>query len=126
MDAAAGAIQAARRNAEQLQVLSSVKIDRRDARKPGTAPHAHDLVFLDPPYHQNLAMPALAALCGQSWIKSGAVVVIETAKDEALPEVARFGLWKWCRHRLLQVGPAAVSLGWVLGHSEALSATSPD
>ena len=40
------------------------------------------LVFLDPPYHQNLGLRALAALAAAGWIAEAAVIVLETARDE--------------------------------------------
>lgn len=42
------------------------------------------LVFLDPPYAQNLVPRALAALSAHGWLAPGAVVVAETGRDETL------------------------------------------
>lgn len=41
-----------------------------------------ELVFLDPPYHQNLVLPTLEKLFDQSFLGKGTVVTIEIAKDE--------------------------------------------
>ncbi len=43
-----------------------------------------DLVFLDPPYAQDLLPRALAALHRAGWVAPGALVVAESARDEAL------------------------------------------
>ena len=42
-----------------------------------------DLVFLDPPYGQDLVQRGLAALRHAGWIAPNALVVAETARDEA-------------------------------------------
>ncbi|HST74159.1 MAG TPA: 16S rRNA (guanine(966)-N(2))-methyltransferase RsmD [Acetobacteraceae bacterium] len=47
--------------------------------------NAHNLVFLDPPYGENLIPRGLAALRGSGWIASGALIVAETAREEPLP-----------------------------------------
>ena len=44
----------------------------------------HDLVFLDPPYGQALAGPALAALTAKGWLAPGAIIVAELGPGEAL------------------------------------------
>lgn len=45
---------------------------------------ACSLVFLDPPYGKALIPTALAALRASGWIAPGALLVCETARDEAL------------------------------------------
>lgn len=73
------------------------------------------LVFLDPPYGQNLVPRALAVLSGMGWIAAEAVVVAETGRDEdlSLPAellaervqgAARLTIWR------LSAGPAATKL----------------
>lgn len=43
-----------------------------------------DLIFMDPPYHQDLVLPALVQLESKGWINKDAVILIELAKDEKL------------------------------------------
>jgi 16S rRNA (guanine966-N2)-methyltransferase len=43
------------------------------------------LIFLDPPYGQDLVPKALSHLASRGWITAGALIVTETARDEALP-----------------------------------------
>ncbi|SLN32966.1 16S rRNA (guanine(966)-N(2))-methyltransferase RsmD [Oceanibacterium hippocampi] len=78
-----------RRNLAGLEGCETA-ILQRDARKPGAASRAHDLVLMDAPYGQGLSSPALAALAAGNWLAAGALAVVETAKDEALDEIADF------------------------------------
>lgn len=40
------------------------------------------LVFLDPPYGQDLVPQALNVLTARNWVASGALIIIETARSE--------------------------------------------
>ena len=44
--------------------------------------YPYDLVFMDPPYHLDLAQKALASLERNGWLKVGALIVIEISKME--------------------------------------------
>ncbi len=55
----------------------------RDAISPGPAPAAFDIAWLDPPWRSGLAVPALEALGRKGWLKPGALVVVESAHDDA-------------------------------------------
>lgn len=70
-----------RDNIETLGLGGATRIFRRDARKLGEAPPGphFDLAFLDPPYGQELAEPALAALADGGWLSDDALVVVEEA-----------------------------------------------
>lgn len=46
----------------------------------------YDLVFADPPYRHNLAEPTLAAICSNNVLNDEGIVIIETSKQEDLPE----------------------------------------
>ena len=59
------------------------KIHARDAVSPGPAPAAYDIAWLDPPWGSGLALPALAALGREGWLWPGALIVVESAHDEA-------------------------------------------
>ncbi|HXP31646.1 MAG TPA: 16S rRNA (guanine(966)-N(2))-methyltransferase RsmD [Stellaceae bacterium] len=50
-----------------------------DALKPPRPSGPCDLVFLDPPYDENIAAPALAALAAAGWIAADALIVVEIA-----------------------------------------------
>ncbi|GAN69477.1 N-6 adenine-specific DNA methylase [Acetobacter orleanensis NRIC 0473] len=61
------------------------KVIPRDVTKPTHAPAPCSLLFLDPPYRQDLPARTLAALHAQGWIAPNALAVIETAAQEPLP-----------------------------------------
>ncbi|WP_269618651.1 16S rRNA (guanine(966)-N(2))-methyltransferase RsmD [Zhongshania sp. BJYM1] len=47
---------------------------------------AHDIIFLDPPFHKALLAPVIAALASKH-LKFGTLIYIETATDEPLPSL---------------------------------------
>ena len=79
-----------RGNVEALALGGVTRIWRADATKLGRAPAGptFDLAFLDPPYGQGLATPALASLLAGGWLRPGGVIVVEeNAKaDLSTPE----------------------------------------
>ncbi len=83
-----------RRNVEALQLTGVTKIWRRDATQLGPMPPGSggpfDLVFLDPPYRNNLVGPALAGLAAGNWLSPRALLVVETAENEQLTLPAEF------------------------------------
>jgi 16S rRNA (guanine966-N2)-methyltransferase len=44
----------------------------------------HDLVFLDPPYGQDLVPKALASLRAHGWVAPGAIIIAELGPDDVL------------------------------------------
>lgn len=58
-------------------------IRKADCLAPPSAPETCDLVFLDPPYGQGMAVPALTALTDASWVGDGALCVVEIGKSDA-------------------------------------------
>ncbi len=74
-----------RENVTALGLGGVTRIFRRDATKLGPAhpvePFA--LVFLDPPYGQGLAVPALIAARDGGWLTPGALIVVEEAIKSA-------------------------------------------
>lgn len=74
-----------RENIESLGLGGVTRVFRRDATKLGAAPpnETFSLAFLDPPYGEGLAGPALRALVEGGWLNQRAVLVIEeSAKAE--------------------------------------------
>jgi 16S rRNA (guanine966-N2)-methyltransferase len=55
-----------------------------DATRPPRAAAPAALAFLDPPYGEELAAPALAALAAGGWLALGALVIVEVAKRQDL------------------------------------------
>jgi 16S rRNA (guanine966-N2)-methyltransferase len=75
-----------RQNVDALGLGQVTRVFRRDATKLGMAHPVEPfgLVFLDPPYSQGLAVPALASLRDGGWLLPDALVVVEEAADAAL------------------------------------------
>ena len=70
------------RNTRALDAEEDCEVLGRDATRPGPAPAACALAFLDPPYRSGLAAPALAELARMGWLARGAVCAIELAAKE--------------------------------------------
>ncbi len=68
-----------------------------------------NLVFLDPPYHQNLITPALENLEQQGWLAKDYRGIFEMAIDETFPSLPSFHIWQE-RH----YGKSKVIFGWRL------------
>lgn len=64
--------------------FKNLKFIKKDARLLPPAAQAYGLIFLDAPYNKNLTEPTLNALILGSWCKKNALIIAETAKDEAL------------------------------------------
>src|SRR5690349_10820359 len=79
-----------RSNVESLGLGGVTRIFRRDATRLGPAHpiEPFSLVFLDPPYGQDLAEKALKSARDGGWLDSGARIVVEEAADAgfAAPE----------------------------------------
>jgi 16S rRNA (guanine966-N2)-methyltransferase len=70
-----------RANVEALALGGVTRIWRADATKLGSAPGGGPfaLAFVDPPYGQGLADPALASLMKGGWLEPNALCVVEEA-----------------------------------------------
>lgn len=82
LEKAASSLACLRQNVKGLEPAAALKIVQADALAPPPAPAAVDLVFMDPPYGEGLAVPALSALHGAGWIGPATLVVVETAVRE--------------------------------------------
>jgi 16S rRNA (guanine966-N2)-methyltransferase len=80
------ALSALRANIAACQAETQTHVIAGDATRP-PAGRACGLVFLDPPYRQGLVARALLGLRVAGWLAPGALLVIETAADEAAPEL---------------------------------------
>ncbi|WGF87670.1 16S rRNA (guanine(966)-N(2))-methyltransferase RsmD [Marinivivus vitaminiproducens] len=78
------AVRLVQENARKLGVAGRYTALRRDATRLGRADAPFDVAFLDPPYGEPLAAPALQALRGGGWLADGALVILElSAKERA-------------------------------------------
>lgn len=80
------------KNIAALKINSGTAVLRRDVTKPGPAREAVGLVFLDPPYGQDLLAPALTALAANGWLAPEAIAVCETERDHTGDIPAGFAL----------------------------------
>lgn len=78
------------KNIAALGEASHSAILTADATRPPRATGACSLVFLDPPYEEDLATPALKALTQSNWIAKEALVIVEIAVKEELDEPEAF------------------------------------
>ncbi len=78
------ALASLRANIAALGETKNAAVLPSDALHPPPAAEPVSLAFLDPPYGQNLASPALAALAASHWLAPNALVVVETAAREML------------------------------------------
>lgn len=96
VETAAAARAAIRQNIEALNETGRTKIYRRDATRLGplesNAGGPFDLVLMDAPYHHDLTAPALQSAREGGWLTEGALIVIECAADEPVPDVTGFTL----------------------------------
>lgn len=81
-----------RRNLQSLDRDDDGAIVRTDATNPARASDRHSLAFLDPPYGQDLAAPALAALAARGWLAPDALVTVELGKRDRLDPPEGFAL----------------------------------
>jgi 16S rRNA (guanine966-N2)-methyltransferase len=77
-------------NAKTLGETANAQTYQTDATKLGRATQAAMIAFLDPPYREGLAGPALAALAANGWLADGAICVVETDAREDLETPADF------------------------------------
>src|SRR4051812_48822879 len=82
----AQAIHALKHNITSLSVEKSCSVIVGDATKPPLAPHTADLIFLDPPYDQNLEGRCLQTLLQQGWIDAKTLIVLETS-SKTTPQI---------------------------------------
>src|SRR5581483_9835181 len=92
VDSGAAARALLRANIEALGLGGATRVWRADATRLGAAPAAYSLAFLDPPYGERLAEPALAALAEGGWLAPGAIVVVEEAAGAAFAAPAALRL----------------------------------
>jgi 16S rRNA (guanine966-N2)-methyltransferase len=80
------ALAALRRNLAACGAADRARVLAADATRPPPGMPCR-LVFLDPPYGQDLGPRAVAALRARGWLAREAVLVLELGRDEALPEL---------------------------------------
>jgi 16S rRNA (guanine966-N2)-methyltransferase len=104
METDPAALAALRHNIAVCRAGAECRVLAADATRPPPGAPCR-LVFLDPPYGQELVPGAVAALGAAGWIAPGALIVAEMSRDEALPPLgpllaerahgaARIAIWR--------------------------------
>lgn len=83
LDDSPAALAAVERNLAALGGTGAATVRRADCLAPPRAQEPCGIVFLDPPYDEGLAAPALAALATAGWIADGALCVVELSREGA-------------------------------------------
>lgn len=81
MDKNRGSLELSRQNHAALKMDGKFSFVLKDAAKPGPKPDDIDaatLVFLDPPYKQDLVASSLSALDDAGWIGAAAHILVES------------------------------------------------
>ncbi|GFE64756.1 16S rRNA (guanine(966)-N(2))-methyltransferase RsmD [Litoreibacter roseus] len=86
VDSGRKALALLRENIRLLDVEADARVLTSDARRLPQASAPCDLIFLDPPYGQNLGKPALAKAAEMGWIDANALVVWEEKSPQDAPE----------------------------------------
>lgn len=94
VDRDSAARQAIASNLATLGLEDRCELVAADATRLPRRPDAEriDLVFLDPPYAEGLASPALLSLAANDWLAAGAVAVVEVGAREPTPSAADYRL----------------------------------
>ncbi len=95
MENQAAALNACRRNIDALDEAArsgaaQTELLRGDVLRPPPATVPCELVLMDPPYNQDLAPPALAALQRAGWLAPGALATVELMATEPFTPPAGF------------------------------------
>lgn len=92
LDSDPDALRTVERNLTTLKGMLQATVRRVDCTTPPRPTAPCDLVFLDPPYGQGLAAPALTALAAAGWIADHALCVIEQQHDDTFDPPTGFEL----------------------------------
>ena len=90
MENQAPALNACQINIKALGEDAGAELLRGDVLRPPKAKAPCDLVLMDPPYNQDLAPPALAALQAAGWLAPGALATVELMATEPFTPPAGF------------------------------------
>lgn len=86
LDSDAAALRLARRNVARVQDAAHATFLTADASRPPAADQPCTLIFLDPPYAEDVLEPALAALIKAGWMAPGAIIVAEIDRRTRPPQ----------------------------------------
>lgn len=82
IDVNAEYLKLAKKFIEQLNEQDKVNCLRLSAINLPKSIKKYNLIFLDPPYNENLVTKSLSSLENNDWIEDNAIIIIETSKRE--------------------------------------------
>ncbi|WP_395340196.1 16S rRNA (guanine(966)-N(2))-methyltransferase RsmD [Ningiella sp. W23] len=92
IEKAKASYQQLQKNAQILKAEDRLEVIHADALQAcSMLRHAYDIVFIDPPFNQQLVNPALDALVKYQCLKDGGLVYIETEADFDDSKLHHFG-----------------------------------
>ncbi|HZT50703.1 MAG TPA: 16S rRNA (guanine(966)-N(2))-methyltransferase RsmD [Stellaceae bacterium] len=94
---------ALQRNIAALGETPRAQVMAADALHPPRASGPCDLVFLDPPYGEPVAAPALTALAAAGWLAEAALIVVELAARASFAPPPGFTLLETRRYGAAQL-----------------------
>lgn len=68
--------------AETLNISDRINFVNINALNLPKANKTFDLIFIDPPYHNNIVPKVMKSLIKNNWLKKDTIIVIETAKTD--------------------------------------------
>lgn len=92
LDSAPAALALCRDNIKALGLADRAEVVTASALNPPKARAAVDIILMDPPYGEDLAAAAIAALDQQGWLAAAGLVVTELGAKEAFDPPAEFDL----------------------------------
>ena len=84
VETARPSLQIIRDNIRSLDVAGETKVLPTSAVKLPTTDTPFDFVFMDPPYRQDLVLPAINSLTSNGWLRADSVIICELASDETV------------------------------------------
>ena len=76
------ALSCLRQNVDGISAPGSLHVLKASVLKPPSTDSPCDIVFMDPPYDQDLAVPALMALRDAGWLGGESLAIVETSRKE--------------------------------------------
>lgn len=81
-------LEIAEKFAEKIGLANQTKFICKDAQNLRSTYEQYDVIFIDPPYKEDMVVKTLSSLLANSWLKNNALVIIEVGKDDKI-EVPR-------------------------------------
>lgn len=82
VEKAPASIQVLKENISTLKAGEQATVLAKSATHLPAAEHPYDLIFMDPPYRQNLVEPTLQSLMSGNWLAREGTIICELATDD--------------------------------------------